>query len=873
MSWNPAKLASENGGSSEESVLESGRKPEGTVRGLDLSVLAPIFFSSGGDDEDIYIWDRNVPTNTSDTPILNNASPRGEISNLSRSRKLYPICGSISSRRTSVLWDLRKAMPALRLAVAVCLLCLLAAGSVSSEQPSLDFGEELGTDMCPDCKPLKKVHLGPVPVISKTTCLHDEELGADMCPEKLDPYLFPRELTTHSVDLENYGVDMCPERGQPMGSPVEISVDDTDGRSTNLVKELQHLVNVQQSQIDQLADFLQALRSSRSLESLYKDPENIDLAREHTGVQADSRVQDSPTKVSEQLTLERPLTTITDGELTGAELDETFGRSAATKKKVVTAESFGSGSGGMTVARYKPAWAEHFSFLSAVKVDGEVSCLHVLPQEGEDGISRYVIVGDMTGRLYVFMWLGDLLLDHMTLSLAPITTMLSYVVLKNETILVTGHADGSVLVHRIWEAVDQGQDDTTILTIEYVHSLIPPPQRTLRTRLDSAKPGQPTNFPAPGSVKGESAADVINDQSVTNLKMYKVGKMRYTLVSDQSGKIQLFRDNGTLYGTADSPSLPLEFMRTPSAQRLVFLTDSGVGSLDLRTMQVRSSPCEGLNTSTVMAYAFDVAGRSKANGFTADGDLVYVALTGDMLHSECQVKKRRKVEVPGPFFPQALKGYLLAAAPDHVLVYNTTLHMGFNYANFWVGGPRPLFSVSLSEIAQSFLKTPIAKSRWPVMASNRDKLVVVGFGHGYVAMFRSNLPVAKPTDFSSKFWSSPILLAALVLLGLWQFFTRRREPGTIITTEYPFGGPAYRKVETVRLSFGERGEERTVVSEPRRFRSPTRGYVAPNPSTFNSGALSFRSSTVDSGSYSARREPLFASNQPVGELRETELLQ
>ncbi|KAL2652897.1 hypothetical protein R1flu_021025 [Riccia fluitans] len=749
-------------------------------------------------------------------------------------------------------------------------------GSVCKEQGSLDISdieEEFGVDMCPECKLFGKVELGtgkiavhPVPVEPTAPLIHDEDLGADMCPEKVVPHVPPRKHPASSLDTDSYGVDMCPEKGQPMGSFVETQV---DKQSIDLATELQALMRVQQSQIDQLAEFIQHLRS-RSNGDLRPPPE--DQGRTQLPVEEKEGAEHSRSETTSSTepknSSEQQDSKLVAEELAGTDPDLKLCSSGTGKKMPITAESSGSVSRGITVARYKPAWAEHFGFLSAVKVDGEVSCLHVLPQEGEDGISRYVVVGDMTGRLYIFVWLGDLLLEHITMSSAPITAMMSYIVLKNETILVTGHADGSVLVHRVWEAVEHGQDDSAVLTIEHVHSLVPPSSRTLRTGSESVKSDHPVD-PAPfASEKEKSTSDVIGAQSVTNLKMYKVGKMRYTLVSDQSGKIQLFRDNGSLYGTADSPHLPLDFMRTPTAQRLIFLTDTGVGSLDLRTMQVRSSPCEGLNSSTVTAYAFDVVGRSKANGFTADGDLVYVGLTGDMLHSECQVKKRRKVEVPGPFFPQALKGYMLAVTPDHVLVYNTTLHMGFNYGSTWIGGPRPLFSVSMGEIAQSFLKNPVAKSRWPVMASNRDKLVVIGFGHGYVAMFRSNLPVFKPVDFSAKVWSSPILIGVIALVVVWQLISKARQPATIIA-DYPYGGPGFRKMDPV--NFGGRSEERTVVSEPRRFRSPTRGYVAPNPGSFKSGTLSFRSSTVDSGSYSARREPLFASNQPVGDLREPEV--
>lgn len=107
---------------------------------------------------------------------------------------------------------------------------------------------------------------------------------------------------------------------------------------------------------------------------------------------------------------------------------------------------------GVKVAKYKPAWTERFQFLSAVKIGTNVTCLNVLPHEDEEGVSKYVVVGDDQGRIYVFLSHGDVLVDFLTLSSAPVTAMLSYMsVSKNETVLVTGHADGAVLLHRLWE--------------------------------------------------------------------------------------------------------------------------------------------------------------------------------------------------------------------------------------------------------------------------------------------------------------------------------------------------------------------------------------------------------------------------------------
>jgi hypothetical protein len=49
------------------------------------------------------------------------------------------------------------------------------------------------------------------------------------------------------------------------------------------------------------------------------------------------------------------------------------------------------------VGQYKMAWPENFQFISSMKVDADVSCLHMLTQDGNEGMSRHVAVGDVTG--------------------------------------------------------------------------------------------------------------------------------------------------------------------------------------------------------------------------------------------------------------------------------------------------------------------------------------------------------------------------------------------------------------------------------------------------------------------------------------------
>ncbi|GLJ11917.1 hypothetical protein SUGI_0180200 [Cryptomeria japonica] len=245
---------------------------------------------------------------------------------------------------------------------------------------------------------------------------------------------------------------------------------------------------------------------------------------------------------------------------------------------------------GITVAKYKPAWTERFQFLSAVKIGTNATCLNVLPHEDEEGVSKYVAVGDDQGRVYVFLSHGDVLVDYLTLSSAPVTAMLSYMsVSKNETVLVTGHADGAVLLHRLWEITQAAGggghggtsgEDWHVLAMEHVRTL------------------------SIGGAVGEEAA---MEQGVTLLEVHQVGRMRYILGVNRQGRIHVFRENGTVYGIAQSGSRPLAFLK----QRLLFLTETGAGSLDLRSMTVRTGECEGLNGSRAVTYVFDAVERFK----------------------------------------------------------------------------------------------------------------------------------------------------------------------------------------------------------------------------------------------------------------------
>ncbi|EXC07284.1 hypothetical protein L484_021191 [Morus notabilis] len=521
----------------------------------------------------------------------------------------------------------------------------------------------------------------------------------------------------------------------------------------------------------------------------------------------------------------------------------------------------------VSVTKYSPFWSERFQFVSAVKLDSQATCINVLPFRDYEGLSKYVAVGDERGTVYVFLRNGDVQVQHQTLSDSPITAMVSYLsVYKNESFVVTGHRNGAILMHRIWEGSSSGGEDWSLLFMENVGVFVP------------------TN-------KGGDGL------AISILEVHHAGRMRYILATDVSGKIWVFRENGTVHGATRPNSRPLAFLK----QRLLFLTETGAGSLDLRSMRVRESECEGLNHSFARNYVFDVTERSKAYGFTSEGDLIHVLLLGDIMNFKCRVRSKRKFDMEEPLAFQAIKGYLLIVGGEKVFVYNVSSQ---HYVR--VGSPRILFSAGLDEIRSSFLNYQSSDSdgegmeAFPLIASDHEKFVVIGLGGGYVGMYRSNLPVYKG-EFNNIFWTSPVLFFILFLFGAWQFFAKKKEALTSWGPDDPFSSTSTAATTTGApmpgTSSGERAERSFIDSSSRStdmmnlrgggLRDPTRRYVSPprytggatssfrpasvdhNPRgtavdpNFRTSELKFRGPSLESSGFPKRRESLFVNTQGV----------
>ncbi|MQL91997.1 hypothetical protein Taro_024610 [Colocasia esculenta] len=520
--------------------------------------------------------------------------------------------------------------------------------------------------------------------------------------------------------------------------------------------------------------------------------------------------------------------------------------------------------GGVAVTRHRKSWSERFQFVAAARLDTEATAAAVLPHLGHDGAAKYFAVGDALGRAFVLSSAGDVLVElpppTSSPAAAPVTAMLAYSLpRRNESLLLIGHGDGSVVAHRLWESAATGDDWPTL------------------------------------ALAG-SRAFVDGDRdspAVLGLEIHQVGRVRYVIASDGAGRIRVFTENGTLYGTAAASSRPLAFVK----HRLLFLTETGAGSLDLRTMAVRETDCDGLNgTHRAKGFAFDVSERSKAYGFTTGGQLITVVVLGDAAGVKCRVRVVRKSEINKPVAVLAIKGYFLAITQEKVFVYNVSSHY---YGR--AGAPRPLFFATLEEIKLLFLdprrtaEDGEMRPGTPLIAGDREKLLILGLGSGHVGVYRTNLPVYR-AETNTVLWSSPALVFLLLLIGIWHFYVKKRDVLGLTQDEVFNPSTAASSGRMSTVVSGDRDRERdrdrdrsfgdgSIGSDLRDIRGgplrgPPRRYISP-PSRYTGGpAVSFRPGATDSTfrgvvdlkyrgqraeppGFPKRREPIPTSSQAI----------
>ncbi|KAJ3672593.1 hypothetical protein LUZ60_007314 [Juncus effusus] len=441
----------------------------------------------------------------------------------------------------------------------------------------------------------------------------------------------------------------------------------------------------------------------------------------------------------------------------------------------------------VSVAKHRPLFTERFVFSSAAKLSSSVpSSATPLPFEDHGGLSKYFAIGDSVGSVYIFSCTGDVILSLPSFSNSSVTSLLSYNSRKHgECLLFVGHSDGSVGAHRLSESTSSPESDWLSLSTVGPHRLI---------------------------TRG------LDNSPVTILEFYPIARTRYIITGDEAGRIRVFTENGTLYGTAIASSKPIAFMK----QRLLFLTETGAASLELRSMAVRETECEGLNGSVARAYSFDPSERSKAYGFTQQGDLVHLVMLGDVSNLKCRVRAVRRAEFDKPASIQTIKGgYLLVATQDKIFVYNISSQY---YGR--VSAPRPLFFTEIREIKSQFLNPDSEDSETgisnPIISAGRVNLVILGFGDNYVGVYRANFPITKPEN-SAVLWSGPALLFLLFLIGIWQFYVKKKDSlGWVPDESFNSVPPAGSLLSNERVGLTDSSRSGRMGRDPRRYLSPSR---------------------------------------------------
>ncbi|CAI7907024.1 unnamed protein product [Closterium sp. NIES-54] len=337
------------------------------------------------------------------------------------------------------------------------------------------------------------------------------------------------------------------------------------------------------------------------------------------------------------------------------------------------------------------------------------------------------------------------------------------------------------------------------------------------------------------------------------------GEAAVAAAADAAGAGVKAREKGPGKGSPDSgeaaaaaaavgrPSVPLAFIRTPSSQRVLFLTSAGAASVDLLSLTMHPATCHGLNGSTLAAFSFDPASRSRAYAVTTEGALVLVTITGDTNWFDCRVRWRvpalhsikpaaaaAAAEVGVDVDPNAdandgavdavggcdstesaggrgvvgdvvgvgqgkvaaVHGYVFVAGAGSLLIFNVS-GQPFRFVSPrskpWA--PTLLLTIPLSSALAALpphlpslppsLLSALTSSALPppLIASNKESLLAVAFSAHNVAIYRSRLPVSSARLRRSSSFLSTPILLIFIFLCAAWQFGRRAHAGSSASGE------------------------------------------------------------------------------------------
>jgi hypothetical protein len=281
-------------------------------------------------------------------------------------------------------------------------------------------------------------------------------------------------------------------------------------------------------------------------------------------------------------------------------------------------------------------------------------------QDSEEGLSQYVAVGDTHGGLHIFHPTGHLVLEYPTASHSPITSLVSYAKGPAKTWLVSGHLDGSLLLHSLVEMdASQASEEVAGLKITALADL--------RGKGGGAQGGlgEWSGFEGEeeedsGDETGLLAQGLKTGSAMMILQKMQRGRSELLLAADAKGTLEIFDlTEGRQLNVLHKPSRILAFMKPLSVSRVVFLAENGVGRVDLTRMEIRPVECTGLGGLRLQSFAFDVHTRSKGYGVLEGGrEMVTVQIKGEGHLLHCEVLSRKKGNFEGGVTLRAIKGRL-----------------------------------------------------------------------------------------------------------------------------------------------------------------------------------------------------------------------
>ena len=421
------------------------------------------------------------------------------------------------------------------------------------------------------------------------------------------------------------------------------------------------------------------------------------------------------------------------------------------------------------VGRREPTFADAFVRESVATVDGSVvTAAHVLPfRYGKQRKARYYAVGDDAGGVAVFhVANGELVARAPKRADAPVVSMTAYMLSMNTSIVVTGHADGTVAFTRLEQSSTENVGPDAGEWPRH-YSVVVTESASVRASAAEAAfkrsvSREANDDDAIERLRGE-------DVAIEKLGVYRILGNRYVAAADANGRVVVFSparsDLANVRGVFQTGGRVFAFR--PYNKAVVALTQRGITYADIHAMTTKVFTCEGLMYVDLGVATFDARMNSRLSGVTRDGQVVsgFVALDGP--RAGCVITRGRIAD-PERAESQAvagIKGYLIVSRLGGVEVVNTTnaksIHsalLASNREQVTLGGARPITD---GEYA-------------PVIATDGESLVIVAHPtENVVFAYESALYVSPPAGaFGDNLWFQP--LAVMIALGVGIYSYRRQ---------------------------------------------------------------------------------------------------